>query len=310
MVEFSPPRLYTSPADLEAMRQVLQAGALAHTDSYYIHTGDLSWWLFYPPIGHDLFQHTFLWDDPAQPGNCLGWMMVDPTWPSFEVFLQPGLLGTPLAAAMYQWAETIAIERSTMAASNPMHKLWVAEKDAFQRAHLESRGFTSASWDTTFSVDLGQTIPTTKLPLGYTLRACRGLAEVQARAAAQYEAFGGTAPMDKYLERFSRFMGTPAYAGALDIVAAAPEGRIGAFCIAWLDAVTLTGHFEPVGTHPDFQRQGLGKAVLLYALRQLFVRGMRAATVCTPEHNTPAVALYLSVGFKPVKRLGLYEKTV
>jgi ribosomal protein S18 acetylase RimI-like enzyme len=53
---------------------------------------------------------------------------------------------------------------------------------------------------------------------------------------------------------------------------------------------------------------GLGKAVLLEALHRLQARGMRTATVCTPEKHTPAVALFQSVGFAWVNRLGLYQK--
>jgi mycothiol synthase len=301
-----PPRPYASPADLSAMHQLLQAGALANTATYYIHTGDLNWWLFYPPIGNDLFQHTYLWDDPAQPGRILGWMMVDPTWPSFEVFMQPELLGTPQAFEMYAYAEAQAY--ATAGADKPMHKLWVAEGDRFQHEFLESRGYAPASWDTAFERRLAQPIPDPVLPEGFSLRPCLGLPEVEARAIAQYGAFESEAPMQPYLERFSRFMQTDAYAGAMDMLAVVPDGCIGAFCIAWSDAVTCCGHFEPVGTHPDFQRKGLGKAVLLGAMQRLQAQGMRHASVCTAENHTPAVQLYQAVGFTPAHRLGLYEK--
>ena len=290
------------------MRQVLQAGALAQTGCHYVHTGDLNWWLFYPPFGCDLFQHTLLWDDPAQPGNLLGWMMVDPTWPSFEVFFQPNLLGTPFAAQMYIYAEEQAFIHSTADAAQPMHKMWVTESDIFQHRHLESRGFTPASWETAFECSLDQPIPVPGLPDGYLLRPCLGLPELERRAAAQYAAFGGTAPMEQYLRRFRAFFESTAYAQALDMVVAAPDGRIAAFCIAWSDAVTRTGHFEPVGTHPDFQRQGLGKVVLRGALQRLQQQGMLQATVFTPEKNIPAVALYRSVGFNTLNRLAHYTK--
>jgi ribosomal protein S18 acetylase RimI-like enzyme len=78
--------------------------------------------------------------------------------------------------------------------------------------------------------------------------------------------------------------------------------------VAWSDPVTRSGHFEPVGTQPGFQRLGLGKAVLQAALQGLREQGMQHATVCTSENHTPAVALYQAVGFEAVNRLGLYEK--
>ena len=290
------------------MRQLLQAGAQAHTAGCYIHTGDLNWWLFYPPFGSDLFSHTLLWDDPARSGSLLGWMMVDPTWPSFEVFLQPDLLGTALAGEIYVYAEEQAFARSTAGPDKPIHKMWVSETDNYQRQHLESRGYSLALWNMAFELSLDQPVPTPSLPDGNTLRPCRGLPELEQRAAAQYAAFGGTVPMEQYLNRFRTFFASQAYAQALDMVVASPDGRIAAFCIAWSDEVTRTAHFEPVGTHPDFQRQGLGKAVLRGALQRLQQQGMLQATVVTPKNNTPAVALYLSVGFEPLNRLGHYTK--
>jgi mycothiol synthase len=93
-------------------------------------------------------------------------------------------------------------------------------------------------------------------------------------------------------------------------VAATPEGKIGAFCIVWPDSVNQVGLFEPVGTHPDYQRKGLGRAVMLEGLRRLQQRGMSRAMVCTGEDNLPGVKLYESMGFHITNKLGHYEKTI
>jgi mycothiol synthase len=65
-----------------------------------------------------------------------------------------------------------------------------------------------------------------------------------------------------------------------------------------------------VGTHPDFQRKGLGKAVMLEGFRRLRAGGMRQAIVSTFEDNLAAIKLYESVGFQIVNHLGTYEKDV
>jgi ribosomal protein S18 acetylase RimI-like enzyme len=92
------------------------------------------------------------------------------------------------------------------------------------------------------------------------------------------------------------------------VVAAAPDGQIGAFCIAWPDSVNRVGLFEPVGTHPDFQRKGLGKAVMHEALRRLQACGMRQAIVSTSLDNLPAIKLYEAVGFQVIDQLDMVER--
>jgi len=142
------------------------------------------------------------------------------------------------------------------------------------------------------------------------VRECKGEPEVASLARAQYGAFTSAAPFERYLERFRIFMRSPVYDPNLDIVAVAPDGQIRAFCIVWMDPVNKVGLFEPVGTHPDFQRKGLGKAVMLEGFRRLRAGGMRQAIVSTFEDNLAAIKLYESVGFQIVNHLGTYEKDV
>nr|MDQ2999218.1 GNAT family N-acetyltransferase [Chloroflexota bacterium] len=54
----------------------------------------------------------------------------------------------------------------------------------------------------------------------------------------------------------------------------------------------------PVGTHPDFQGQGLGKAVMAEGLRRMQAAGMRRAVVGFDPNNAAALALYTSMGFR------------
>ena len=142
------------------------------------------------------------------------------------------------------------------------------------------------------------------------VRSCKGELEVAARAKAQYGAFESKATFEHYVARFTNFMRSPVYDPELDIIAVAPDGQVGAFCIVWIDPVNQVGLFEPVGTHPDFQRKGLGRAVMLEGLRRLKQRGMKSAIVSTFEDHPPAIKLYESVGFQVVHRLGTYEKEV
>jgi len=58
------------------------------------------------------------------------------------------------------------------------------------------------------------------------------------------------------------------------------------------------GYLQRLAVHPDARRQGLGRALGLDGLRWLRRRGVSEAVVNTQLGNEPALALYLSLGFR------------
>lgn len=70
------------------------------------------------------------------------------------------------------------------------------------------------------------------------------------------------------------------------------------------------GLFEPVATHPDFQRRGLGKAVMAEGFRRMKAAGMRRATLGFDPDNVAARALYTSLGFRVTSYFALYRKAL
>jgi GNAT superfamily N-acetyltransferase len=304
------PRRYRDEDDIKSMRELLMAGRKAANGSYYIHPGDLCWWLYYPPLEGDYWEHIYMWDDPDTPGRLLGWVLISPDWVGIDVYLQPELRGGKVAAAMYVWAEQQAMRIARQNGKSTIHMLWVRHDDDVLGAHFKQRDYSLKRGMIHLAVSLENEIPSQQLPKGFMVRSCKGELEVAARAKAQYGAFESKAKFEQYVARFTNFMRSPVYDRELDIVIEAPDGQVGAFCIVWTDPVNQVGLFEPVGTHPDFQRKGLGRAVMLEGLRRLKHRGMKSAIVSTYEDHPPAIKLYESVGFQVVHRLGTYEKEV
>ena len=65
-----------------------------------------------------------------------------------------------------------------------------------------------------------------------------------------------------------------------------PQTKVaGSAYTIWFDPVNAVGLFEPVGTHPDFQGQGLGKAVMAEGLRRMKAAGMRRAILGFDPNN-------------------------
>jgi GNAT superfamily N-acetyltransferase len=93
---------------------------------------------------------------------------------------------------------------------------------------------------------------------------------------------------------------TPAYRGDLHVLLEAPDGTMAASAIMWLDEANKTAEFEPVGTHPDYRRRGLGRTLLLHGMqlaREAGANQMTVACLGAPGHPR-ARELYYSVGFR------------
>ena len=191
-----------------------------------------------------------------------------------------------------------------------IHVLWVTHDDMVLDDHFRQRGFRRTRGMVHLSRSLDEEFAPATVPPGFSIRGCEGVSEVDARARAQYGAFQSKAPFEQYLRRFTNFMRSPVYDPELDIVAVSADGRIGAFCIVWIDPVNQIGLFEPVGTHPDYHRKGLGRAVMQEGLRRVQAHGMKSAIVSTNEDNPAAIKLYETAGFQVINRLGTYEKDV
>jgi ribosomal protein S18 acetylase RimI-like enzyme len=105
-------------------------------------------------------------------------------------------------------------------------------------------------------------------------------------------------------DRYRRVTQAWPYRTDLDCVVEAPDGSFAAYVLCWYDDVNGVGEFEPVGTHPDYRRRGLGAAVCRYALIRLREEGARQAIVYAGgrDEDERSRALYESVGFRLLTR--------
>jgi ribosomal protein S18 acetylase RimI-like enzyme len=142
---------------------------------------------------------------------------------------------------------------------------------------------------------------------GFEIRPLAGEHEHVARADAARLAFASTLEPEVHRARYLRFMRSPAYDIEHDLVAVAPDGTIASFAIHWPDEELSLAQFEPVGTHPDYQRQGLAGAVLQESLARLAAAGIERARVMTGSANERAVSTYLAAGFGLVDEVAAYR---
>ncbi len=158
---------------------------------------------------------------------------------------------------------------------------------------------------------LADPLPAVSLPAGFQVRHVVGEEDGQKRAMGF--------PCRFWLEEAVRGLlaALPALHGLAGLCPGTGPGDRGArWTVALLSAsagwtrLTGSGCFEPVGTHPDFQRLGLGKAVMLEGLRRMQASGMQTAIVGAESDNLAAQGLYRSIGFQAVNKLWTYRKVV
>lgn len=140
-------------------------------------------------------------------------------------------------------------------------------------------------------------LPEPVVPPGFSVHPAM---DVERRVAVHRAAWH---PSKVTVESYKHVMAAWPYRRDLDWVVEAPDGRYAAYCLIWLDDANAVGELEPVGTDPDFRRQGLATAACLAAMHALRNLGAREAVVY-PVANHPggAIHLYEQLGFTPYAR--------
>ncbi|SRR5712691_3796211 len=188
---------------------------------------------------------------------------------------------------------TVGLERTVVAqaADEFALKRWAAQGYETDPAALGDTG----SWTQLNERDLND-VEQPVLPDGFRFRTADEAgppAAVQAHVDAWH-------PSTYTAQGYEGVRRTPAYRGDLHVLVEAPEGTMAASAIMWLDEANKTAEFEPVGTHPDYRRRGLGRAMLLHGLQLARDAGANHMTVaCRGAPGRPAAReLYYSVGFR------------
>lgn len=275
------------------MQELAQdAWSLAGPDVAH-HVGGMAWSHSHV-TGRDHTMRRHLWEDGGRvaawawlylPGS-LEWQ-VDPRRPE-------------LLDAVLDWFEH--------AAHGEQLTTSVLESDLAGTEILRSRGYRKDSAAPYFAYMLRdlKEVGEPAVPPGYRVRA---VAEGDAaqRLAVHQAAWESTRVSAESYQALRR---TWPYRQDLDCVAETPAGAFAASALVWLDPRNLVGEVEPVGTDPAFRRQGLGRAVNLFALQQLREAGASQAIVlCRGDAAYPIPKLlYESVGFEQYNRNYIYTR--
>ncbi|HEX7301410.1 GNAT family N-acetyltransferase [Lentzea sp.] len=186
----------------------------------------------------------------------------------------------------------------------PDREVMILDAEQHLVAALERHGYArqDGEYQVFMTHDLRE-LPQVEVPEGFTVRS---ITEADlARRVEVHQAVWHPSRLTE--ESYRAVMAAWPYRADLDWVVEAPDGRFAAKCLIWLDDHNRVGELEPVGTHPDFRRTGLGAAVCYGAMRALRDLGADQAIVY-PFHGGAAEKFYESLGFRPYARTLNYAR--
>ncbi len=293
-------RYYAGPADLRAMQALAQS---IWSKRSRFHVGDLAWGRFQHQ-GREPEWPTTLWETD---GSVLAWGWVQLP-DALDFMVHP--TRSQLADEVLDWFGRVATgdQLSVTVLDVETHLI-----DALIRnGYAESAG---APFDLYMERNLDG-LPEPQLPAGFTARHVRGDADLARRAEVHRAAWSATLvpsprPSRVTAASYRNVMVAWPYAPELDWIVEAPGGQFAACCIAWLDEANRVGELEPVGTHPEYRRLGLARAICLYGLHALRRHGAKNAVVYPRGDDAYPVPakVYGSLGFRPYARTLNYSRS-
>lgn len=297
-------RPFRGSADIQEMIALAQAFP---DDS--LHVVDLPYrfssWAF------DFPENVGLWIDAR--GELVGWAVLQPPFWTIDYAFHRDA-GASIHRQILGWADERAHQILDTAAGRPCWFVMVLEKQTDRRRDLEAAGFTCQSdvgensWSKVLMLHGdGAPILSCALPEGFVVRPLAGESEVEAYVELHQAVFESRTMTAEWRARTLR---CPQYVRELDLVAAAPDGGLAAFCICWLQQGPqgASAQIEPLGVRADLRQLGLGRAILSEALRRAHALGIQQIYVETDNYREGALGLYQSAGFRIVQDVLVYRK--
>lgn len=187
-----------------------------------------------------------------------------------------------------------------------------------RRMLLEREGFTTERGFLTMTCPLDQPISSPTLPSGFTLQWLSVERDVKAWVELFNESFiDHWNHQDLTVATARDWFNNPHYKPELNLIAVAPDGTFAAFCVGYINLEENArsgrneGWIKLLGTRRGFRKLGLGRAILLAAMRQLKAADVEWVKLGVDAQSlTSATQLYQSVGFQSVNTWLSYVKEI
>jgi len=287
---------YSGANDLQQMQNALADWSQQAGDSIYWHVGDLPHRI-YDNLGGlvPLDAAVRLWKNEDE---IIGFAVAQPDSDRFDAFLHPDYRGSELEREIVNWAY-LTVGQS----ANPVSANLYAGDETRLQILLEMGFEKDATYLCITQRSLLDQIAMPELPDGYGIRPAR--IDDAATLQQLHQAVWEWQPERSYRDEV---MLKPGYDPERELLAVTQDGVLAAHTIYWCDSLNKLGYFEPVGTHPAYQRKGLARALMNHAMRLMREQGMERVRVCFNFQNAAATNLYTSLGFRQTGSITCYIK--
>jgi mycothiol synthase len=285
-----------TPGDIEAVLEVVLARDVADLGRPDYTLGDLQadW------ADADLTRDAWVVD--GGDGKIAGYAILDA--PRATVLVHPDAegrgIGTELLARLERRARDLGIRE--------LHQP-VAERSGTARRLLEAAGWRAAHRYWRMALGLDEEPPAPAWPPGVVARPFvpgDDDAEAHAVIAKAFAEIDGDLPLS--LEQWrTRTLARPGFDASLSHVAEADGAVVGAaMCEVWDEEGA--GFVTELAVAGEHRGRGLGRALLLASVGAFRARGLSRAELGVHAGNRTGVALYESVGMRPVFVVDRYER--
>jgi ribosomal protein S18 acetylase RimI-like enzyme len=278
---------------------------VADFPDWHVHVIDAMYRLTSPAL--DDPSSARVWQSAA--GDIVGFGIWQPAFKMFDYGFHPHANREQVAATILDWGIE-AFERRVREQPRP-HTFWikVLTRNVVWRDAVESRRFSRCAWSIAhMETSLAAQIPSSIGPEGFQIRPAAGDEEAEGWAALHRAVFPRAGMTTAWRLEMTR---TASYRRDLDLVVAAPDGTLAAFCQGWVASIdaALVGEIEPYGTHPAYRQRRLGRAVLAEMMRRMQAARVERLFGEPWDDNAAAVHSYRSLGFMPTFTIPTYART-
>jgi ribosomal protein S18 acetylase RimI-like enzyme len=272
-----------SEAEFKEMRELL-------AQSYLVSRKPLNWRLamaenwnyasrYLEPIEY-FASRVHLWR--SDTGKLISFLIRD----SSLIYLQVDYSHRDAEARMADWAERHWAGNNTRIGT--MVYDWDIER---QRLLAQRRYENHGAIEDVRIFDLFRAYPKAVLPPGFTITSLAEYDHYLERIDLENSIWGANLT-EAWLRGKSS---APSYSPKWDLIVVAPDGKLAAQSLVWLYPKSQMGEIDPLGTHPEYRKRGLAKALVLESFKRMRNSGVHYAYIASDAKDPIVSHLYTSL---------------